>query len=105
MAYRLRFVQHYNKKDSEAFLRLERKFMALEQEENSLVVAKRFMPITGKEPTNTLIWEADLPGMDDVVSLMSSIEQDSTHDKLLQEQIVYMTDYYVEILKELQPED
>ena len=101
MAYRLRFIQRFDKKDSEAFLRLERKFMELEQEENALIVARRFVPITGKEPTNTLIWEADLPSMEDVISLMNSIEQDSSHDKLLEEQIVFMTDYYVEILREI----
>ena len=101
MSYRLRFVQHFDKKDSEAFLSLEKKFIELEKQENELIVARRFVPVSGKEPINTLIWEADVPTMADVTALMDAIAQDAGHDELLEEQILYMTDYYVEIYKEL----
>ena len=101
MGYRLRFVQHFDKKDSEAFLRLEKKFMELEHNESDLVAARRFVPVSGKLPTNTLIWEADFPTMAEVTAFMETLEQNVAHDELLEQQILYMTDYYVEILKEL----
>ena len=101
MGYKLKFTQTFDKCDQEAFLALEKKFIELEFNEPALVKGRRYVPVFGKEPTNTLIWEAEFPTLEEAVALLQRIEQSAGHDALLEEQIGYMKDYYMEILREL----
>ena len=101
MAYRLVFVQRYDRKDQERFVRLEQKFIELERRAQNLAPARRFQPVLGREPTNTLFWEAEVDSMSAAVALMEAIEDNKEHSELLEEQVGYMKDYYVEIMKEL----
>ncbi len=101
MAYKLKFTQIFNKADQEAFLAIEKKFIELEHTDPTLVKGKRYVPVFGREATNTLIWEADFPALEDAVAMLKKLEQSAGHDALLEEQIGYMKDYYMEILKEL----
>ena len=59
MAYKMRFVQTFDKANSERFLELEKGFVALEKKTPEMKVGRRYVPVVGKEATNTMIWEAE----------------------------------------------
>jgi hypothetical protein len=99
MEYKLRFIQKFSKADETAFLALEKKFAELEKVDGSLPVGKRYLPVFGKEASNTLIWEADFSTLDDAFSTLMKLENNTAHDDLLEEQIKYMTETYIEIYK------
>lgn len=100
MAYKMRFMQTFDKRDSEAFLALERKFMALEAQTPGMKKGRRFVPVIGRTPVNTLIWEAEFERLADAVSALEAIEGNAEHELLLREQIRFMRDSYVEIYQE-----
>lgn len=102
MVYKLRFVQKFKKANQALFLQIEKKFIELEKTEPGFPSGKRFLPVTGKEASNTLIWEAEFSSMEDVVSALHTIEDNTQHDELLAEQIEYMSDTYSEIYKQFQ---
>jgi hypothetical protein len=97
----MRFVQYFDKCDSKAFLDLEQEFIRLEEKTPEFKCGKRFIPIIGREPTNTMIWEAEYDSMEEAVAALKLIEENTEHDVLLDKQIKYMRDTYVEIYKEL----
>ena len=101
MAYKLRFVQKIDQSKKSEFLALEKKFMELEQANPHLPQGRRFLPVTGKEPTNTLIWECEFPTMGAVTAQLQAIYDNPEHEVLLQQQIPYMQDSYVEIYEML----
>lgn len=101
MPYKVKFTQTFDKSHQDAFLAIEQKFIELEKREPSLAKGRRYVPVFGREPTNTLIWEAEVATIEDAAALLKSIEQNEGHDALLEEQIGYMKDYYMEVWKEL----
>lgn len=101
MAYKLRFVQRFHKKDQELFLNLEKNFIELEKKEPRMPVGHRFLPISAKEPTNTLIWEAEFPSLEEAIAALQTIEGNAEHDALLNQQIGCMSETYTETYKEL----
>lgn len=101
MSYKMRFVQYFDKSNSQAFLDLERGFVELEKRTPDMKRGRRFVPIIGREPTNTMIWEADYDSAEDAMRALRNIEENSEHDVLLDDQIKVMRDTYVEIYKEL----
>jgi|GEM_PF-511219 len=104
MGYKLRFVQTFDKKDSDAFLRLEQKFITLEENSPGMARGRRYVPVMGREGTNTLVWEADFSAMEDAVACLKALEENTEHDELFEEQVVYMRDAYVELYRELEGE-
>jgi hypothetical protein len=100
MAYKLRFVQKFEKANQSSFLKIERLFIELEKSMPDFPIGKRFLPVTGKESTNTLIWEADFEDLEKAVDALQVIESNSMHEKLLAQQIEFMLDTYTEIYKE-----
>lgn len=101
MGYKLRFVQYFDKKDSQRFLEIEKKFIELEQKDKNMVSGSRYVPLMGREPSNTLVWEAEFSSLEGATECLKNIEQNSAHDSLLDAQIIYMRDAYVEIYKKL----
>ena len=101
MVYKLRFVQYFDKSDTEAFWKWEKKFVELEEKTPELKVGKRYAPIIGREPTNTMIWEAEYDTMEEAVRVLETLDQNSEHDKLLENQIKYMRDTYVELYQQM----
>jgi len=101
MSYKLRFVQHFDKRDSKAFLTLEMKFIELERNAPDLASGSRYIPVMGREPGNTLVWEAEFGTMEAAMAALKALEDDAGHDVLLDEQIVYMRDAYVELYRKL----
>jgi hypothetical protein len=101
MGYKMRFVQTFNKSDSQKFLELEHNFIELEKNVPEMKCGRRFVPVIGMQATNTMIWEAEYDTMEEAVHALAIIEGNSEHDRLLDEQIQYMRDGFVEIYKEL----
>lgn len=101
MAYKLRFVQRFYKKDQELFLNLEKKFIELEKEDAQMPLGRRYLPVSAKEPTNTLIWEAEFPSLEAAAAALQTIEGNTAHSSLLEQQIGCMSETYTEIYKEL----
>lgn len=99
MVYKLRFIQSYDKCNEEAFWQWEKKFMELEEKTPELKVGKRYVPVMGKEATNTLVWEAEYDSLEEATRVLALLENNNEHDELLKHQIAYMRDAYVELYR------
>ena len=102
MKYKLRFVQRFKQDKADEFLKLEKKFMELEQKEPKFPKGKRFTPYWGKEPMNTLIWECEFSSLEEAVNAQVFLENNVMHKELLDEQIQYFIESYAEIYKSLE---
>jgi hypothetical protein len=100
MAYKLRFIQRISQKDKGDFLELEKKFMEIERMNPGMPQGRRFLPISAKEPTNTIIWECEFDTLEALVRQFQSIYEDASHEELLQKQVLFMEDSHVEIYQE-----
>lgn len=101
MAYKLRFVQRIDQAKKNEFLALEKEFIKFEQENPHMPQGLRYLPVSGKEPTNTLIWECEFDTMEKLTSQLQAIYDDPKHEALLQQQIPFMLDSYTEIYEVL----
>jgi hypothetical protein len=99
MVYKLRFIQSYDKCHEDAFWHWEHKFIELEKKTPELKVGKRYVPMMGKEPTNTLIWEAEYESLEEAVRALEILENNREHDELMEHQLPYMRDAYVELYR------
>jgi hypothetical protein len=102
MAYKLRFVQKFVQGKTDAFIELEKKFMALEKEIPAFPKGKRFLPCFSKEPLNTLIWECEFATLEDTVSAQQFLENNGLHKDLFDQQVQYFIESYAEIYKTLE---
>ncbi len=98
----LRLVQRYRPADREAFMRVEAKFAAMELRRHDWPRGQRYEPLTGREPSNTLIWEGEFATSADAQAALSKMAGDAEHEKLLAEQTPYMADAYAEIYQLLE---
>lgn len=96
MPYKLRFVQRISQENKEKFLELEREFINFEKKFN-MPQGKRYLPVSGLEPNNTLIWECEFETMELLLDQLNSIYTHPEHDRLLKLQIPFMQDSYTEI--------
>ena len=101
MSYKLRFVQRIDQSKKDEFLAIEKEFVAFEKANPHMPQGVRYLPISGKEPTNTLIWECSFDTMDDLTKQLTAIYDHPEHERLLRLQIPYMQDSYAEIYEEL----
>lgn len=101
MAYKLRFVQRFQEGEREAFLRLERQFAALERENPAFPKGRRYLPYSGREPGNTLIWECEFPSLADAQAALDFLGGDPQHEALYAQQSVFFLEAYTEIYRTL----
>ena len=97
MTFKLRFVQRFKQSNRNDFLDLEKKFIMLERLTSDFPKAKRYIPLMGKEATNTLIWEAEFTSLAEAISALNIIESNPQHDTFFNEQSQFMLDAYTEI--------
>ena len=97
MAYLLRFVQRYRPANKEEFLALEKEFVLLERTTASFPKGRRYLPYSGREPGNTLVWECEFPTMDELRQAMATMEEDEKHEALYRQQVPYFIEAYTEI--------
>ncbi len=101
MAYKLRFVQRFQQKNTEAFMELERKFHEYEQKYPEFPKGRRYTPHMGREPENTLIWEAEFDTLEELIKAKQFLENDDRHEDLYRKQVQYFVESYVEIYKSI----
>ncbi len=101
MSYKLRFVQRFEQKNTEAFMELERKFHEYEQKYPEFPKGKRYTSYIGRDPQNTLIWEAEFDTLEELIEAKLFLENDDRHEDLFQKQVQFFEESYVEIYKSI----
>ncbi|MFH1569415.1 MAG: hypothetical protein ABIL09_15575 [Gemmatimonadota bacterium] len=101
MACILRFVQRFRPADRAAFMELEARFAAMERRREGFPRGRRCVPYSGREPTNTLIWECEFPSLAAAQEGLARIEADPEHGDLFRQQVPYFQDAYTEIYEVL----
>lgn len=99
MSYKLRFVQHFRQENAKEYLELEKTFVELEASAKDFPKGRRYMPVTGKEASNTLIWESEFNTLKEAQDALALILTDTRHEALFQKQVPYILDTYTEIYK------
>ncbi len=99
MAFKLRFVQKFAQASSGAFMELEAEFARLERELPEFPKGRRWVPYLGRDPVNTLVWEADFPTLQEAVDAKLFFESDMRHEDLFARQVKYFIESYVEIYR------
>lgn len=101
MAYLVRFVQRFRPESRVDFLHLEKQFIALEQNTPEFPKGKRYTPFSGREPSNSLIWECEFESLEKATEALRFLEYDQRHEQLYSKQVVYFLDAYTEIYEAL----
>ena len=99
MSYKLRFVQHFRQEYAKEYLELEKLFVDLEAKSKDFPKGRRYLPVTGKEASNTLIWESEFDTLKGAQDALALILSDNRHEQLFQKQVPYILDTYTEIYK------
>jgi hypothetical protein len=102
MSYLLRFIQQYQPSAGQAFLELEAQFQDLEQRSNHLPRGRRYQPVSGSQPTNTLIWECECASLAEVQLALERLAQEPMHTALFEKQAPYLVKSHTEIYKVLE---
>jgi len=97
MPYVLRFVQQYDPASAREFLELEAQFRNLERSSPNLPQGKRFQPLSGAQPTHTLIWECEFGSLAEVDAAIQKLKDDPTHTILFEKQARYIRKSHTEI--------
>jgi hypothetical protein len=101
MAYVLRFVQSYKPAHRQEFFALERKFQNFERQSEHLPRGRRYQPLAGSEPTNSLVWECEFASLAEVQEALHRLADDLTHSILFEQQAPYIVQMRKEILEGL----
>lgn len=99
MSYKLRFVQHFRQEHAKEYLELEKSFVELESKATDFPKGKRYIPVTGKEASNTLIWESDFETLKEAQDALALILTDNRHEELFQKQVPFILNTYTEIYR------
>jgi hypothetical protein len=99
MTYILRFVQQFGPGDADAYLELEKQFKELERVNTSFPKGKRYRPVAGPEPSNTVVWESEFDSLQAIEAALQVIADDPTHTDLYGKQSKYITGARTEIFK------
>lgn len=99
MPYKLRFVQRFVLAKTREFLEIEKQFAAFEEQYHEFPKGKRYLPLTGKEPANTLVWECDFETLEELHKTHQFLMTDNRHEDLFVVQSEFMLDAYTEIYK------
>lgn len=99
MSYKLRFVQRFKQENSKEYLEMEKAFEKLETERPGFPKGKRYLPVSGREPSNTLIWECDFDTLEAAQNALSKLMSDDQHEELFNQQSSYIVGTYTEIYK------
>jgi hypothetical protein len=101
MSYLLRFIQQYQPSAGRAFLELEAQFRDLERNSPNLPQGRRYQPVSGGEPTNTLIWECECASLAEVQEALKRLADEPMHTVLYEKQSPYLLKSQTEIYKVL----
>ena len=99
MTYILRFVQQFEPGNANAYLELEKQFKDIERVNPSFPKAKRYQPVSGAEPSNSLVWESEFESLQAIEAALKVIADDPTHTELYGKQSKFITSARTEIYK------
>ncbi|QHW34777.1 hypothetical protein GZH47_30925 [Paenibacillus rhizovicinus] len=102
MAFKLRLVQRFQAANRAEFLELEHQFAELERRHDDFPKGKRYLPFSGREPLNTLIWECEFETLAEVQQALAFFEGDHRHEELAKRQLPYFQDAHTEIYETLE---
>jgi hypothetical protein len=101
MAYQLRFVQRFQPNQEAPFMQLEREFIRLEKSTAGFPQGRRYVPYSGRESKNTLIWECEFTTLEAAEKALAFLEQDQRHEELYRKQVAYFLESYTEIYQSI----
>jgi hypothetical protein len=99
----MRFVQRFEASQREAFLKWEQQFIALE-ESGALPLGERLLPLSAKEPGNTLIWQKKFETLAEAEQALKSMENHLEHTRLYLAQSPLIQESWVEFYTVLESE-
>jgi hypothetical protein len=99
MSYKLRFVQRFKQEKAKEYLELEKQFAKMEEQYPEFPKGKRYLPVSGREPSNTLVWECDFDTLKEAQDALSFLMNDNRHEDLFNVQAEYILGTYTEIYK------
>jgi hypothetical protein len=100
MAIVMRFVQRFQASKKEEFMDLEKRFALLESQ-GILPKGERMVPLAGREPVNTLVWEGRFETLSAAEEALKSLERSDQHTMLFKQQVPYFQDAWVEFYEVL----
>ena len=101
MSYKLRFVQQFVQKDIKEYLELEKEFEKFERMRPDAPKGRRYLAYSGRDPSNTLIWECDFATLEEAQKAQVFFLTDTQHEELFQRQSQYILCTYTEIYRPL----
>jgi hypothetical protein len=99
MGYKLRFIQTFKQEKAKEYLELEKLFAEFEQKYPEVPKGTRYIPCSGRDASNTLIWECDFPTLEEAHKAQAFFLTDSRHEDLFQRQAEYIIGTYTEIYR------
>jgi len=102
MSIRMRIVQQFEVQHQTEFMDLEKQFAALEAQRPDFPKGRRLKPISGVDPSNTLIWECDFADLDAAHRALSFFAGDAAHETLFISQAPYFKQVRIEFLENLE---
>ena len=99
MSYKLRFVQIFKQEYAKEYLAIEKQFEEFEKKSPGAPLGKRYIPCSGRDASNTLIWECDFPTLEDAHRAQAFFLTDSMHEDLYLTQVKYIVSTYTEIYR------
>ena len=101
MSIRMRIIQRYDITKEKEFLDLERQFMLLERRRPDFPKGVRLKPLSGGEPTNTLIWEGTFPTIEAARKTLDFFSGDVEHEALFARQLPLFVEQRIEFAEVL----
>jgi len=99
MSYKLRFVQFFRQEYEKEYLDIEKQFEEFERSNPAAPKGKRYLSVSGRDASNTLIWECDFDTLEALQQAHAFFLKDSTHEALFKTQVKYILGTYTEIYK------
>ncbi len=101
MTVMMRIVQQFQPAKRAQFMELERQFAALERS-GALPRGERMIPISGRDPGNTLIWQCRFTDLSAAQAALRLMESSSEHTQLADQQLSWFYDSWVELYEILE---
>lgn len=99
MGYKLRYVQLFMQEFAKEYLAIEKQFDAYEKKNPDTPKGKRYIPCTGRDSSNTLIWECDFTTLEAAQKAQAFFLADQEHADLFDKQAQYIIATYTEIYR------
>ena len=100
MAIILRLVQRFQHAKKEEFIALEKEFAQLEHR-GILPKGERLMPISARDPGNTIVWQRRFENMTEVEAALKLFVDNPEHTELANQQKHFFEGTWVELYEVL----